>query len=274
MGRSVGTWLLGLLWLAAPGFAQDTPNARGLLERAFSNLYGDDYIQTMVLSATVGAGRPLERALQISRMQSERPGKALLRFLEPGEVRRTSVLLLENASASDDLWIYLPALKRSRRVSSSQRADSFFGTDLSYEDIEPKRAENYDVEVAENATKDARCIALEIVAREHFDSTYDKTVSCIEPERALILWTEFYRRGKQTKRLEIDVAAVRKVRHRFVPFDMTMRADGGRSTTHVRTKGYRLVDTLPASLFTMRNLESGDAKRDRRRAGKTLAAEE
>ena len=62
-----------------------------LLARAFANLYADDYIQTLELVAGERAARARSsRTLQILRKQSVRPGKALVRFLEPPDVRRTS----------------------------------------------------------------------------------------------------------------------------------------------------------------------------------------
>ena len=130
---------------ARPRTAEPDSDPRSLLARAFANLYADDYIQTLELAAESPGMRPVVRTLQILRKQSVQPGKALVRFLEPFDVRRTSVLILENADANDDLWVYLPALRMTRRISSSQRADSFFGTDLSYEDVEPKHADDYDV---------------------------------------------------------------------------------------------------------------------------------
>jgi hypothetical protein len=261
---------------AAQVAAVDTSAAvdpQKLLARAFANLYADDYIQTLELSSESGSMRPLARTLQILRKQSARPGKALVRFLEPQDVRRTSILILENDGKSDDLWVYLPALRMTRRISSSQRADSFFGTDLSYEDVEPKHAEDYDVALGE-ATGDAEgCIVLEIRARAGIESTYERMLSCIEPERALILWTDFYRKGTRIKRLRMDPASVRAVGDRFIPHLITMETLRTRSQTKVRTLSYELVGELPEKLFSTWNLEAGDAERDRSRTGERVEAE-
>jgi hypothetical protein len=106
----------------AASSADETPEQ--LLGRAFANLYADDYVQTLELSTGHAGGRPLSRTLQITRKQSARPGKALVRFLEPFDVRRTSILIPENEGASDDLYVYLPALGLTRRLSAAQRAPS------------------------------------------------------------------------------------------------------------------------------------------------------
>ncbi len=245
--------------------AQD--DAAGLLARAFENLYADDYIQTLELTTQGRGMRPFTRTLQITRKQSVRPGKALVRFLEPFDVRRTSVLILENDGATDDLYVYLPALDLTRRISAAQRADRFFGTDLSYEDIEPKHADDYVTQYrARDASKAEDCVPLEIRAADGFESTYDLMVSCIERERAVIHWTVFHRRGKPIKRLEVDLHEIRKIGDRFIPFLMTMHTLRTSSSTHVRTQSYELTAEIPERLFSTWNLQAGDAARDRSRA--------
>ncbi len=98
-----------LLLLVLPGGSRalasppEPESAAALLERAFHNLYAEDYIQTLVLATQSRGGNEMHRRLQLTRRQSVRPGKALLRFLYPQSIRRTSVLILENDGASDDL---------------------------------------------------------------------------------------------------------------------------------------------------------------------------
>jgi len=269
-----GALAAALLLVAGPALAEGVDEtASQLLERAFSNLYADDYIQTLELSTRGEGMRPLTRKLQITRKQSVRPGKALVRFLEPFDIRRTSVLILENDRAADDLYVYLPALDLTRRVSAAQRADSFFGTDLSYEDIEPKRAADYEVSriVADGDAEG--CVRLELRAAESFESTYERMVSCIETERAIIRWSEFFRHGRPVKRLEIDRAAVEPIGSRFIPFLMTIRTLRTGSETQVRTLAYELTAEISDRLFSTWNLAAGDADRDRSRVEPLKATE-
>ena len=59
----------------------------------------------------------------------------MTRFMSPADVKGTVSLLIEHSSADDDIWIYLPALKKVRRLVSSNKKDSFVGTDFSYGDV-------------------------------------------------------------------------------------------------------------------------------------------
>lgn len=276
MAASVLRWVATALLFGCAAESHAEAHVDGpsqLLERAFANLYADDYVQTMELSTRAEAMRPMTRTLQITRKQSVRPGKALVRFLEPFDIRRTSVLILENDGSTDDLYVYLPALDLTRRVSAAQRADSFFGTDLSYEDIEPKRAEDYEVRAVVEDAMEEDCVRLEIRATPDFESTYDHMVSCIETERAVIRWTDFFRRGRLVKRLEIDEGSIESIGDRFIPFLMTMRTLRTGSETQVRTRKYELAAEIPERLFSTWNLQSGNAGRDRSRIEKLTAPE-
>jgi dCMP deaminase len=267
--RGVGLLLaLALTSLASEDGSAASSDASpdGLLRRGFENLYADDYVQVLELTTRGGGARPISRTLQLTRKQSTRPGKALVRFLAPYDVRRTSVLILENEGSSDDLWIYLPALRMTRRVSAAQRADSFFGTDLSYEDVEPKRTADYRVRLAPaEAGGDEGCVRVDVRALDGIESTYERMVSCIEPARGVIHWTEFYRRGDLVKRLDVDLASLRPVADRLIPFRMTMRTLRSGSETDLVTRSYDIVDEVPDTLFSTWNLEGGDARRDRSR---------
>jgi len=253
-----------------PSRAEDAPveSPAALLDRAFRNLYGDDFLQVMSLATTQRAGQPMERRVQLVRRQSERPGKALLRFLEPPEVRRTSVLIVEAEGRYDDLFVFLPALGKVRRLAAGQRADSFFGTDLSYEDVEPKYSSEWSVTLTGRREEAGTpCVELDIRPRAPEVSTYDRMVSCIEPGRAVILRTDFWREGKEIKHLRVRLEDVREIEGRQIPFVLRMDTPRLRSETTVTTESYEIRAAIPEALFTTSNLETGDADKDRRDAG-------
>jgi hypothetical protein len=261
--------LLGPL-LPAPAPAEEDaapPSPAALLDRAFENLYGDDFVQVMSLATRRRAGQPMVRRVQLVRKQSLRPGKALLRFLEPPEIRRTSVLILEAEGRTDDLFVYLPALGKVRRVSAGQRADAFFGTDLSYEDVEPKRAAEWNATLVERSEEGGTpCLRLDIRPKPEAESSYERMVSCIDPVRAVILRTDFWQGGQEVKQLRVRPEDVREVDGRPIPFAFRMSTPRLRTETLVTTETYEILGRLSEAIFTTGNLETGDAQGDRRAA--------
>jgi hypothetical protein len=64
-------------------------------------------------------------------------------FLQPQDIKGTGFLQIENSAGDDDIWVYLPALGKTRRLASNNKRDSFFGTDFSYGDILLPGVERY-----------------------------------------------------------------------------------------------------------------------------------
>lgn len=235
---------------------------RQLLERTFSNAYGEDFVQKLSIESRGANGRGYTRRLQIVRKQSEHPGKALVRFLEPADVRGTSMLVIEREGRYDDLFLYLPAFAKVRRLSASQRGDAFFGTDIAYEDLEPRTAADFEVKAAGTSrVSNVPCVLLEVRPKT-VESSYERTVSCVEPERGMTLSTEFYSAGRLVKRLEVDPASIRHIAGHWVPFAARIESALG-SVTLLRVEAYEVRTNIPDALFTQRNLEMGSDSIDR-----------
>lgn len=61
--------------------------------------------------------------------------KRLIKFLEPVDVRGTAMLIVDNKQGADEIWIYLPALKKTRRIVSTEKGKSFMSSEFSNSDL-------------------------------------------------------------------------------------------------------------------------------------------
>jgi len=61
--------------------------------------------------------------------------KRFIRFIEPSDIRGTSMLVVDNRNKADEMWIYLPALKKTRRIVSSEKGKSFMSSEFSNADM-------------------------------------------------------------------------------------------------------------------------------------------
>ncbi len=239
--------------------------ARELLGRTFRNLYEADFIQVMTLVTRSSSGRTMTRRLQITRKQSS--GKALVRFLGPPDIRGTSMLVLEQDDRYDDVFLYLPAFDRVRRVSSAQRADAFFGTNLTYEDLEPKRAADFEARiVGRDALDGIACVLLEARPHPQLESQYERTISCVDSDRAVALWTDHYANGRVLKRTECDPRRIQTVGERYIPFEARGVSREAGSETLFVTESYETRIEIPDALFTAKHLMRGDEEKDRERS--------
>jgi len=76
------------------------------------------------------------------------------RFLEPADVKDTTLLTYDYEQADDDIWLYLPALKKVKRILSSNKTDYFMGSDFTYWDMENIDLVNWDYQLTGSESVD------------------------------------------------------------------------------------------------------------------------
>ena len=98
--------------------------------------------QTMVLRNK--QGQESRRQLRLKVLEVADDGnKSLFVFDQPRGVKGTALLIHAHREGADDQWLYLPALKRVKRISSSNRSGSFMGSEFSYEDLGAPEVEKF-----------------------------------------------------------------------------------------------------------------------------------
>lgn len=122
--------------------------------------------------------------------------RRLIRFNTPADIAGTSVLTVENAGAEDDIWIYLPALKKVRRLTAANKKDAFVGTDFSYGDILGQPVEEWTHKFLRNETvAGAPVRVIESLPRDPSvaaNSGYGRRVSWIRVSDAAPVKAEYY----------------------------------------------------------------------------------
>jgi hypothetical protein len=89
-------------------------------------------------------GQSSERSLRSQTLEQEADGdKSLIIFDTPADINGTAFLTFSHKTGDDDQWLYLPALKRTKRISSSNKSGPFVGSEFSYEDISSQELEEY-----------------------------------------------------------------------------------------------------------------------------------
>jgi hypothetical protein len=170
------------------GAASVTPQA--LLERALANV-NTDRRERIRLTNLAGRNQDV-REVDVWLKRDDDGYRVLGTFRRPGDVRGTSFLVLpasgsgaERAS-SNQYFVYLPALKKLRRISGAQRGDAFFGTNLSQGDVEPHPASDYHILWMRSAAYEGEPVhVLRLAPR--FDGGYDNVVFTVAQQDAAIL---------------------------------------------------------------------------------------
>ncbi len=114
-------------------------------------------------------------------------------FHKPASVASTRFLVVENEGRDDDKWIYLPALKKVRRIDSSEGSNSFMGTDLTYDDMETRKVEEDTHELLrEEKIGENDCYVVKAVSIDPSNSQYSQRISWIDKNTWVPVKMELY----------------------------------------------------------------------------------
>jgi hypothetical protein len=161
-----------------------------LLREAFDRRYGADTHQRLTLRLRAGGREVQTQRIELVTKIEEGRLHALARFTAPADLRDTALLVLEQDGRPDDYFLYLPALDRVRRVSGAQRSDSFMGTDLTYEDLERRRSDDFDDLRSAPGSVAGEPVVL-VSAHPRQPAAYDRVEFAIATRDAAILETRY-----------------------------------------------------------------------------------
>lgn len=132
----------------APAVAEaESPQEKGLrlaLEADARNKGFGGFTAEMTMLLFDRQGRESRRNMRFKVLEVPDDGdKSLFVFDQPRDVQGTAFLTHAHINSQDDQWLYLPALKRVKRISAAKRAGSFMGSEFSYEDMNPPIIEEF-----------------------------------------------------------------------------------------------------------------------------------
>jgi outer membrane lipoprotein-sorting protein len=122
--------------------------------------------------------------------------KRIIKFNAPAEVKGTGILIFDYPDKSDDMWIYLPALRRTRRIVSSEKSKSFMGSEFSNADMSAPALEDFSYRIQREEEVDGNlCYRIESVPKTADladEYGYSRSVSWIGKNQYLAYRTEYY----------------------------------------------------------------------------------
>ncbi|MEM7569432.1 MAG: outer membrane lipoprotein-sorting protein [Pseudomonadota bacterium] len=156
-----------------------------------------DSIASVEMILTDKSGGEASRYLTIKTFERSNTAdghKSLVIFHEPLDVKGTTLLTHGEILEADQQWLYLPALKRVKRVPSSNKAGPFMASEFSYEDMLPPEVERYTHRLlGEVRCGDLRCFKIERTPKDK-DSGYAKQIAFLDAEHYRLQRVEYFDR--------------------------------------------------------------------------------
>ena len=168
--------------------------------------------ERQVMTMTLENSRGQQRIRTIegwSRETSETEDQRYSKFLKPPDVKDTTLLTYDYDEADDDIWLYLPALKKVKRILSSNKSDYFMGSDFTYEDMENIDLVNWAFTKTGSETIDGTdCFVVEALPnndKERDETAYSKTISWVAKSDFIARRVDFFdKKDRHAKRLSVS----------------------------------------------------------------------
>jgi predicted RND superfamily exporter protein/outer membrane lipoprotein-sorting protein len=130
--RSVRRIAMGILLVLLVSISASAQDAREIVKRSTDAVKVSSFEAVSTLTITDSKGNQRIRKSSMASMSlSDGTEKRIVKFISPAEVSGTGILIFDYAEKSDDMWIYLPALRKTRRIVSSEKSKSFMGSEFS-----------------------------------------------------------------------------------------------------------------------------------------------
>lgn len=208
--RALSLVAASVLAFAIPAIAAN-PAAEEVMRRNFLTLKVADSTSdaTFRLINSSGQERVRDTVGQTKLIPGTTDNRRVVVFSAPADIAGTKTLLIEHSTSDDDIWIYLPAMKKVRRLVASNKKDSFVGTDFSYGDVIGHKVEDWNhTLVREEKVGQWSCYVVESTPKRPEVaeiSGYSKRVNWIDKTSAVAVKGEIYDlQGELLKRLSAD----------------------------------------------------------------------
>lgn len=185
----------------------------------------------------------------------------MTRFLTPTDVKGTVTLMSENVDKDDDIWVYLPALKKVRRLVSNNKKDSFVGTDFSYGDVIGHRPSEWTHKILKEDTVEDKAVwVLESLPKSDAiksNSGYSKRIAWIDKVSFVPLKGEFYDESGQLLKTSTfsDVQLMDKERNRWQAMKLEANNVQTGHKTLILFENLKVNQGVKEEFFTTRYME-------------------
>jgi predicted RND superfamily exporter protein/outer membrane lipoprotein-sorting protein len=253
---------LGLSLLSNWAWAAE-PTAKEIMQKNFvvTKVLDSNQDATFTLINRSGQARVRKTFGTTKLQENELDNMRMVRFLSPPDVKGTVVLTIEHAEKDDDIWIYLPALKKVRRLVSSNKKDSFVGTDFSYGDVIGHKVDEWEHRlVKEEVIDNQSCYVIESLPKNEAvksNSGYSKRVSWIRKDNYVSIKGEFWDQAGQLLKTATftDVQHVDPARNKWQAMRLeAVNLQTGHKTV-VEFQNFKVNQQIKDDFFTTRYME-------------------
>lgn len=256
---------LFILAVIVPSALAEDPQARAIMEKVDARDEGDNQTANMEMILIDKRGSQRLRKIATFSKDKEQDTYRLMFFRHPADVKDTAFLTwdYDDPDRDDDQWLYLPALRKTKRIASSDKSGSFMGSDLNYSDMTDRNLADYDFFFKkEMEVKGVKAWLIESIPRSKKvikETGYSKSLLIVRQDNYFVIRAvHWVKDGGYLK--YIDVKKLVKIEGIWVATEMHITKKKGKQLAHktiLKLDQVKFNQDLEFDLFTIRRMEKG-----------------
>lgn len=200
-------------------------------------------VSTLNLYNEKGQVRVRKTAAVSKLFDNGKTDKRLIQFISPADVKGTKFMTYDYEDRDDDIWMYLPSLRKSRRIVSTEKSKSFMGSEFSYVDITPRTVAEYNYKLLkEEKQGGVDCWVIEALPKSDKigeEDGYSKRIAWIGKPDYVLRKAIFYDLDNRLLKevFAEDIRQIDAANAKFRPFKMTaVNKQNGRKSEFIIEK--------------------------------------
>ncbi len=251
--------MLAACLMAACQVSAQQPTGRDIMLKVKERPDGDTRYGEMELTLMKKNGSTRQRKVTSWAMDEGKDTKKMMFFTYPGDVKGTGFLTwdYDQIGKEDAKWLYLPALKKTRRISgASSKTDYFMGTDFTYDDMGQRHVDEDTHTLLREEEKDGHlCWVVESVPVDKHE-IYSRKVSWIRQDCLIAASVEYYDKLNKLHRV-LTISDIKSVQGFWTIQKMEMKNVQTEHSTVIVVKNTQYDVKVDKALFTVAKLEKG-----------------
>ncbi len=232
---------------------------REIMEKVINKETWNDMTSDLHLTITDPRGGKREREIKsFMKKYSANETKMLMFFVKPADVKGTSFLIIEHKERDDDRYLYIPALRRIKRILASGKGGSFMASDFSYYDIGKPKLEDFKYTLlGEEKVNGVDCYVIECLPSNpqiEKDTGYSKIVRWVRKDNYMIVKSDYYSRDWKKFKI-LDVEKIEEIENVLFATVMTMKDITSNRTSRMEFKNIKVNTGLKDSLFSETSMD-------------------
>jgi len=229
-----------------------------IMQKVYNRPTGNDMEATLTMTLINSQGDKRVRVIKQFIRDFGSVEKKIMFFVSPADVKNTSFMnwSYDEEGKDDDQWIYLPALKKIKRISSDSKGDYFMGSDFTYDDLgDRKPSEDTHKILRTEKVNGLDCYVVESVPKDE-DYMYSKTITWVVKDRWYGVKKEFYDEDGDLLKV-LHLKKVKKIKGYWIIADVEMDNIQKNHKTRMQLSNIKIDTGIPASKFTTRMMKRG-----------------